>query len=151
MLHPTQMLEPPANPARFSGDCTAITEREVTGSNIGPSHGLQANHCRAVDAPMLPEVLSQIPNDQEIGSVTADRAYDTRNCHTAIHCRAVHVYMHEKGGPCTHAVIPPRKNAKPWKALQRWSDRQKRGFAHIEIPGQRALAELDRLPPPKPS
>ena len=57
------------------------------------------------DAPMLPELLSQIPPDQEIASVTADGAYDTRKCHDAIAER----------GP--HAVIPPRKNAKPWKAI----------------------------------
>jgi len=44
---------------------------EVTGSNIG-------------DAPMLPELLTQIPSDQDIGSVTADGAYDTRKCHEAI-------------------------------------------------------------------
>ena len=63
---------------------------EVTGSNIG-------------DAPVLPDLLDQIPADEEIGSVTADGAYDTRKCHEAIAARnAV-------------AVIPPRKNAKPWK------------------------------------
>lgn len=33
---------------------------------------------------MLPELLDQIPLDQEIGSVTADGAYDTRKCHDAI-------------------------------------------------------------------
>ena len=63
---------------------------EVTGSNIG-------------DAPMLPELLNQVPSDQDIGSVTADGAYDTRKCHEAIAARDA------------HAVIPPRKNAKPWK------------------------------------
>ena len=63
---------------------------EVTGSNIG-------------DAPMLPELLNQIPSDQDIGSVTADGAYDTRKCHEAIAARDA------------HAVVPPRKNAKPWK------------------------------------
>ena len=63
---------------------------EITGSNVG-------------DAPMLPELLSQIPPDQEIGSVTADGAYDTRKCHDAIANRGA------------HAVIPPRKNAKFWK------------------------------------
>lgn len=62
---------------------------EVTTSNVG-------------DAPMLPELLSQIPNEQDIGSVTADGAYDTRKCHDAIANRNA------------HAVIPPRKNAKPW-------------------------------------
>ena len=38
---------------------------EVTGSNIG-------------DAPMPPELLNQIPLDQEIGSVTADGASKPR-------------------------------------------------------------------------
>ena len=54
---------------------------------------------------MLPELLSQIPPDQEIASVTADGTYDTRKCHDAIA---------ERGA---HAVIPPRKNAKTWKAI----------------------------------
>lgn len=53
---------------------------EVTTSNIG-------------DAPMLPELLKQVPSDQDIGSVTADGAYDTRKCHDAI----------------------AERNAKPWK------------------------------------
>jgi hypothetical protein len=55
---------------------------EITGSNIG-------------DAPMLPELLDQIPPDQDVGSVTADGAYDTRKCHDAIAARGA------------HAVIPP--------------------------------------------
>ena len=54
---------------------------------------------------MLPELLDQIPLDQEIASVTADGAYDTRKCHDAIADRGA------------AAVIPPRKNAKPWKAV----------------------------------
>jgi transposase len=63
---------------------------EITGSNTG-------------DAPMLPHLLNQIPHDQKIGSVTADGAYDTRRCHSAIaDCGAT-------------AVIPPRRNAQPWK------------------------------------
>lgn len=65
---------------------------------------------------MLPELLDQIPPAQEIGSVTADGAYDTRKCHNAIHCPAVHVSMHERGADRgANAVIPPRKNAKLWK------------------------------------
>ena len=56
------------------------------------------------DAPMLPELLNQIPLDQEIANITADGAYDTRKCQDAIA---------ERGAA---AVIPPRKNAKPWKA-----------------------------------
>ncbi|MEM9111911.1 MAG: IS5 family transposase [Planctomycetota bacterium] len=63
---------------------------EITGSNIG-------------DAPILPELLDQIGADQDIASVIADGAYDTRKCHEAIAARNA------------AAVIPPRKNAKPWK------------------------------------
>ena len=55
------------------------------------------------DAPMLPELLDQIPPDQEIATVTADGAFDTRKCHDAIATRGA------------AAIIPPRKNAKPWK------------------------------------
>ncbi len=65
---------------------------EITGSHIG-------------DAPVLPDLLNQIPAHQQIGSVTADGAYDTRKCHHAIADRGA------------HAVIPPRKNAKPWKSV----------------------------------
>lgn len=54
------------------------------------------------DAPMLPELLGQIPADEIIGSVSGDGAYDTKACHGAIAQRQA------------HAVIP-RKNAKLWK------------------------------------
>lgn len=56
-----------------------------------------------VDAPILPDLLGKIPSDEEIGSVTANGAYDTRKCHDAIADHGA------------HAVIPPRKNAKPLK------------------------------------
>ena len=36
------------------------------------------------DSPILPELLGQNPNAEKIGTVTADGAYDTRRCHTAI-------------------------------------------------------------------
>lgn len=38
----------------------------------------------AGDSPILPEMLGQIPEDEQIGTVTADGAYDTRRCHAAI-------------------------------------------------------------------
>ena len=62
---------------------------EITGNDVG-------------DAPVLPALLAQIPEDEEIASVTADGAYDTRRCHETIA---------ERGA---QAVIPPRKNGKPW-------------------------------------
>lgn len=65
---------------------------EITASHIG-------------DAPILRDLLSQIPAGEEIGSVTADGAYDTRKCHDTIADRGA------------HAVIPPRKNAKPSKTV----------------------------------
>ena len=55
------------------------------------------------DSPVLPELLDQIPEGEEIGTVTADGAYDTRRCHTAIIDRQA------------TAIIPIRKNGRPWK------------------------------------
>ncbi len=55
-------------------------------------------------APMLPELLAQIPPDEALASVSADGAYDTKACHAAIAQRGA------------QAIIPPRKNGKPWKA-----------------------------------
>ena len=45
------------------------------------------------DAPMLPELLDQIPPEQEIASVTADGAFDTRECHDAIAARGAAAFV----------------------------------------------------------
>ena len=37
---------------------------------------------RIGDAPVLPDLLAQIPMQERIGSVTADGIYDTKGCHT---------------------------------------------------------------------
>lgn len=63
---------------------------EVTSSNVG-------------DAPMLPNLLAKISANEDIATVTADGAYDTRACHDAIAARGA------------AAIIPPRRNARPWK------------------------------------
>ncbi len=110
---------------------------EVTSSDIG-------------DAPMLPELLSQIPPDQEIASVTADGAYDTRKCHDAIHCPAVHVYMHERGRtrrPCSDPAPQERQAVEDRNGR---CSRSQRGPACLEIPRPRALATMERLPSPEP-
>lgn len=60
---------------------------EITGSHIG-------------NAPVMPDLLSQI-STEEIGSVTANGAYDIRKCHEAIAARNA------------AAVIPPRKTSSP--------------------------------------
>lgn len=58
---------------------------------------------RQGDSPMLPDLLAQLPQEEEIGSVTADGAYDTRRCHGAIV---------ERGA---EARIPIRCNGRAWK------------------------------------
>jgi hypothetical protein len=121
---------------------------------------VELTSCDVGDAPMLPELLGQIPPDQKIASLTADGACDTRKCHDAIAAR---------GAP---AIIPPRKNAKPWKpdtvgaiarneALRaskylgralwrRWSGCHRRSRVETrmhcgKLPGQRLMArDIDR-------
>lgn len=56
-----------------------------------------------IDAPMLPELLAQVPGDEPIASVCADGAYDTRGCLEANTQRQA------------MALLPPRKNASYWK------------------------------------
>jgi hypothetical protein len=58
------------------------------------------------DAPVLPVLLGHIPDEEDIASVTADGAYDTRRSHETIASRSA------------QAVIPPRKNARPWDPTQ---------------------------------
>ena len=67
-----------------------IRAMEVTDNSIG-------------DAPMLPNLLGQISTEEQIASVSGDGAYDTKGCHEAIALRQA------------DAIIPIRKNAKPWK------------------------------------
>ena len=63
---------------------------EVTSSSVG-------------DAPMLPELLMQIPPNETIATVSGDGAYDTKGCHAAIAARSA------------AAIIPTRKNGQLWK------------------------------------
>lgn len=74
----------------IDADTLDIRAIEVTKSSVG-------------DAPVLPDLLNQIPKGQEIGSITADGAYDTRKCRDAIADRDA------------DAIIPPRRNARFWK------------------------------------
>lgn len=57
---------------------------------------------REGDSPTLPPVLDQISGDEQIGSVTADGAYDTRRCHAVLNRDA-------------KAIIPIRKNGRLWR------------------------------------
>jgi len=99
-----------------TGDYKVIIDSEVTSSSIG-------------DAPVLPDLLGQIAPDQEIASVTADGAYDTRKCHDAIADRKA------------HAIIPPRKNAKLWKPPLVHAGMHERA---VDTPGTRARNDAVR-------
>jgi hypothetical protein len=109
---------------------------EITGSHIG-------------DAPILPDLLGQIPAEEEIASVTADGAYDTRKCHDAIHCPAVHVYMHERGRPWCECRHPTPQKRQAVEDRHSGCGGQKRGLASFEIPRPRDLAKLEWIPPPE--
>jgi hypothetical protein len=69
--------------------------------------------------------------------VTADGAYDTRRCHNAIADRGA------------SAVIPPRRNAQPWKPTTAGAIARNDAL-RIEVSGPVNLAELERLPPTEP-
>ena len=79
---------------------------EITGSHSG-------------DAPVLPDLLNQIPTNETISSVTADGAYDTRKCHDAIADHGAHAVRQGKGPPDPFRAFltPAPQNAKPWKTV----------------------------------
>jgi len=69
----------------------------------GDVRAVEFTSSREGDSPVLPGLLAQIPSDQPIGTVTADGAYDTRACHSAITDRDA------------TAIIPIRRNGRAWK------------------------------------
>jgi len=74
----------------IDADTLEIRAVEITDNSIG-------------DAPMLPELLKQIPATETLLSVRGDGAYDTKACYDAICSRQA------------AAIIPIRKRAKRWK------------------------------------
>lgn len=55
------------------------------------------------DPQVFPALLKKISPEQKIEVIYADGAYDTKGCYQAIQQRGA------------NAIIPPRKNAQPWK------------------------------------
>ena len=106
-----------------------ISARPFTSSRDGPSHGSRTKHCRARDSPVLPELPEHIPESGERGTVTADSACDIRRCHTAIIARQA------------SAVIPIRKNGRPWKE----------DCPATRHSGRAGPEALDRMPCPQPN
>jgi hypothetical protein len=55
------------------------------------------------DGEILPDLLAQVPEEEQIASVTGDGAYDTRSAYEASAARNAAL------------IVPPRRNGKPWK------------------------------------
>lgn len=72
-------------------------------TETGDIRAVEFTSSRQGVSPLLPELLAQIPEGEEIAKVTADGACDTRRCHAAIIDRGA------------HAVIPIRRNGRAWK------------------------------------
>ena len=58
------------------------------------------------DSEVLPDLLDQMVNDEAIAAVSADGAYDTKECHQAIKARGA------------EAIIPPREGAVEWEPIE---------------------------------
>lgn len=76
------------------------------------------------DAPILPDLLDQIPSDEGIDSVTADGAYDSRKCHQSIAARGA------------AAVAPPRTNKKPGKPGSPGATSRNKALRASKYPGR---------------
>ncbi len=72
-------------------------------TQTGDVPAVEFTSSRQGDRPVLPDLLAPLPEEEEIGSVTADGADDTRRCHGAIV---------ERGA---EARIPIRRNGRVWK------------------------------------
>ena len=72
-------------------------------AGTGDVRAVEFTSSRQGDSPLLPNLLTQIPSEETIGTVTADGAYDTRRCHGAIIDRGA------------EAVIPIRRTRRAWK------------------------------------
>jgi Transposase DDE domain len=98
---------------------------EVTDNSVG-------------DAPMLPELLGQIPPDEPVASVSADGAYDTKVCHAA---------------KSSTRGAGRDTSAQEWATLERDTggcERARRGAQGLSPAGLAHLEEVERLSPPKP-
>ncbi len=98
---------------------------------------------------MLPELPDQIPPGQEIGSVTADGAFDTRKCHNAIAAR---------GAVARSGILLNQWRSCPPRAPQarqvpetryRSCNRAQRDPAHIKARRPDHLATMEWLSAPK--
>ena len=106
-------------------------------TETGDIRAVEVTSSRHGDSPLLPDLLSHIPEDEEIATVTAEGASGTCRCHTAII---------EHGAD---AVIPIRRNGRAWKEDYPRSIGAKRDPARNLAPRQGTLEDVGRPPCPK--
>lgn len=83
-------------------DCFLILLILAMDTATGATGAVEVTARGVCDSLDLPELLNQIPPDEEIGTVTGDGAFDTRGCHTA------------SPDHRATAIIPIRKNGRVW-------------------------------------
>lgn len=115
---------------------------------------VEVTTCNIGDAPMLPELLNQIPPNQDIGSVIADGAYDTRKCHdanaTTQLLRGMLVPSPLRSNQWRTRLVPTAQERQTVETHQRRGRCPQRGCQCVAIFGARHQAKMERLPPPKP-
>lgn len=122
------------------------TARQGSRRKVHPAKDTTTSDIRAVefshrsdgDSPILPELLDQIPDGEEIGTVTADGAYDTRRCHTAIIDRQA------------IAIIPIRKSGRAWKEDCPAAIARNETLRATRHSGRGILEAMNRIPRPQP-
>lgn len=98
----------------------------------GDIRAVEFTSSREGDSPVLPDILEQIPPDQEIGTVTGDGAFDTRRCHAAILARGGTAFGHAFG---PMAVMPSLPSARMDASGRRTVRRQWPAMTSCAPPG----------------
>ena len=124
---------------------------------------IEVTDSRIDDAPMLPGLLSQIPEDEPVASVPPSRdhaSHDPAEHWTAPVTVALAGTPSRRGADafvgqrvprtlCQSSSLPPRRNAKPWKKDSPGA-RGRNDDLRDEALRADALAQVVRLPPEEP-
>ena len=77
------------------------------------------------DGEIVPDLLAQLPEEEPIGVISGDGAYDTRGVYEASTSREAAL------------VVPPRRNGKPWKARTTGAAERNESLRAIRYLGRR--------------
>ncbi len=79
---------------------------------------------RQADGPQVEELLSQLPAETTLGSLSGDGAYDSRRVYRAVHARGAEL------------VVPPRRDGQPWSDQTAWASSRNDKLAAIKRLGR---------------